>query len=42
MIPQYNYYDALLNEFNILIKNKFGFDLKFIKKDLNEDIVKLL
>ncbi len=42
MIPQDKYYDELLNEFNILIKNKFGFDLKFIKKDLNEDIVKLL
>lgn len=39
MINANNYYDNLLIEFNELIKNKLGFDLQFVKKDLNTEIL---
>lgn len=39
MIKHDKYYDGLLIEFQELIKNKLGFNLKFVKKDLNTEIL---
>lgn len=38
MIKTNKYNDYLLTEFNQLIKDKLGFDLKFVKKELNTEI----
>lgn len=42
MIPKKNYNDGLLNEFNLIIKEKMGFDLTFVNKPLDTEIYDLL
>jgi len=42
MIPKENYKPSLLNEFSQIIKDKFGFDLKFTIKDMNQDYINIL
>jgi hypothetical protein len=42
MIEKENYKSELLNEFEKLIKNKFGFNLKFTQKEMNQDYLSIL
>lgn len=42
MIEKDKYKPSLLNEFNQIIKDKFGFDLKFTVKDMTQDFINIL
>lgn len=42
MIEKDKYKPSLLNDFNQIIKDKFGFDLKFTVKDMNQDFINIL
>jgi hypothetical protein len=42
MIEKDKYKPSLLNEFETIIKDKFGFDLKFTVKDMNQDYIDIL
>jgi hypothetical protein len=42
MLNSKKYNPSLLIEFNQLIKSKFGFDLEFVKKELNTDLLNKL
>jgi phage/plasmid-associated DNA primase len=42
MIHKSLYKEAMLDEFNKVVNNKFGFDLKFAVKDMNQDYLDIL
>ena len=42
MIPKENYKPSLLNEFSEIIKDKFGFNLKFTVKEMTQDYIDIL
>jgi hypothetical protein len=42
MIEKDKYKPSLLNEFSQIIKDKFGFDLKFTVKDMTQDYINIL
>lgn len=42
MIEKDKYKPSLLNEFSQVIKDKFGFDLKFAVKDMNHDYIDII
>lgn len=42
MIKKHLFKNEILNDFEILINNKFGFDLKFSIKEMNQNYLNIL